>query len=284
MPIAVVAFVPVIHLGYLDFFKKYPGVLFVIGSDFYPEFPKLERDIRSLPPEQIHQALTALGVAMDVRLLEKGDEKGLQGYEIIMPSDELSQEFATRYLQGVAVTFESIFLRWNKTITLSEFVVPVHRKVTREEFDREIIDSLKDEAQKSSDWWRQIAAAAVRDGTVLLVSHNRHVPTDLSMDVYGDPRSNFDAGEKLEKKLSVDITANELSTVVHAEAGLVARAAKEGVALAGATLYTTTFPCPLCAKLAAEAGIKKVYYQKGYSLLDAERILEAYGIEIILVD
>jgi hypothetical protein len=35
--------------------------------------------------------------------------------------------------------------------------------------------------------------------------------------------------------------------------------------------------------LLAEAGIKKVYYQKGYSLLDAEEILKAYGVEIVLV-
>ncbi|HLN18769.1 MAG TPA: deaminase, partial [Patescibacteria group bacterium] len=61
------------------------------------------------------------------------------------------------------------------------------------------------------------------------------------------------------------------------------KAAKDGISLNNTNLYVTTFPCPTCAKLIAEAGIKKVYYESGYSLSDAEDILKNAGIEIILV-
>ena len=98
------------------------------------------------------------------------------------------------------------------------------------------------------------------------------MPNDFHLAEKGDPRSNFDAGQRL-----------DISTAIHSEVGLIAKAAKQGLSLDGASAYVTTFPCPNCAHLLAEAGIKKVYYQKGYSLLDAEEILKAYGVEIILV-
>ena len=82
----------------------------------------------------------------------------------------------------------------------------------------------------------------------------------------------FDAGEK-----------HHLSNSIHAEASLVGKAAKDGIRLNNTNLYVTTFPCPTCAKLVAEAGIKKVYYQDGYSLSDAEDILKNSGVELILV-
>ena len=66
-------------------------------------------------------------------------------------------------------------------------------------------------------------------------------------------------------------------------AGSCGELAKRGIALEGASIYVTTFPCPVCAKSVALSGIKKVYYSKGYSLLDAEDILRAYGVEIVLV-
>lgn len=284
MQTAIVAFVPVIHAGYLDFFKRYPGTLFVIGPEFYPEFPKLERDLRSLRPIDIQKALGALSVSTEVCLLEKGMERDLKRYRIVMPSDELSVAFAEKYLSEASVIFEPIFLRWNRIITTSESVVPPDRTISHDDFDREMMGRTKTEAHKSSDWWRQIGAIAVRGSEILVSAYNRHLPNDISMDVYGDPRSNFDAGEQLDQKLSIDITPNDLSTAIHAEANMIAQAARQGIKLEGASCYVSTFPCPTCAKLIAEAGIKKVFYEKGYSLVDAERVLRTYQIEIVLVD
>ncbi len=278
---ALVAFVPVIHRGYLDFFKKHNEPLFVIGSEFYSEFPKIERDIRTLAPEEIVKALSAFGISKEVILLSKKNLPDLRKFSLIMPEDEITEEFAKRFLPKKKIQFESIFLRWNRIITLKEFEVAPDRKISKKKFDTEMIARAGKEAVKSADWYRQIGAIAVRDGKVLFVSHIKYLPTELSQEVYGNPRSNFDAGEKL---INSPIDFTEIYTSIHSEAGIVARAAKEGVSLLGADLYSTTFPCPQCAKLIAEAGIKKVYYQKGYSLVDAERILKAYGIEIILVD
>ena len=71
---------------------------------------------------------------------------------------------------------------------------------------------------------------------------------------------------------------------MHAEAAVVAGAARDGISLAGADLYTTTFPCPACARLAAGAGFRRCFFAGGYSVLDGEEVLRAAGVRLIWVD
>lgn len=51
---------------------------------------------------------------------------------------------------------------------------------------------------------------------------------------------------------------------VHAEANAIAQAAKNGVRIDGATLYTTASPCYDCFKLLINAGVKRVVYGQYY--------------------
>lgn len=50
----------------------------------------------------------------------------------------------------------------------------------------------------------------------------------------------------------------------HAEIAAIIDAAKLGVSIRNSTLYTTTFPCHLCAKDIINAGIKRVVYLEAY--------------------
>lgn len=86
----------------------------------------------------------------------------------------------------------------------------------------------------------------------------------------GDPRAIFNKGVHI-----------ELSSYLHAEAHVIAEAARRGIATEGADLYVTTFPCPVCAKLLAATGIARLYYRDGYSVLDGEEVLLGAGIEIV---
>lgn len=56
----------------------------------------------------------------------------------------------------------------------------------------------------------------------------------------------------------------EFGRIVHAEMSALSDAARKGVSVEGATLYSTTFPCHLCAKLIVAAGINRVIYQEPY--------------------
>ena len=66
--------------------------------------------------------------------------------------------------------------------------------------------------------------------------------------------------------------------VVHAEQNAIAFAAKEGIKLKGTILYTTTSPCPVCAKLIASTGISRVVYLEEYRDKSGIDFLNKYGV------
>ena len=270
---AVIAFIPAIHKGYIDFFRKYPGDLYVLGKDFIVDFPHIERDIRTPEISDLKKIVSSLGLFDDVIELTRQTIEDLpNNLNIVMPDDSITRAIVEKYLKGRDITFDTTFLRWNKQISTIEHQIQPHRIISEEEKDKEFIALAEGEAKKSADWWRQIGSVAVKDNKILLSSYNQNIPSNFMLDSHGDPRSDFDAGVRI-----------DLVTTIHSEANLIAMAAKKGISLDGVSLYVTTFPCPVCARLISEAGIKKVFYSKGYSLLDAEDILKIKDVEIILI-
>ncbi|MES3034921.1 MAG: deaminase [Gemmatimonadota bacterium] len=62
---------------------------------------------------------------------------------------------------------------------------------------------------------------------------------------------------------------------MHAEQAAIAGAALRGVAVAGATLYVTTYPCHECARLILGAGIGRVVYVEPYAKSRARELYPA---------
>lgn len=59
-------------------------------------------------------------------------------------------------------------------------------------------------------------------------------------------------------------TVLDFHPCTHAEIAAICDAAKIGISIRNATLYTTTYPCHLCAKDIISAGIKRVVYLEAY--------------------
>lgn len=59
-------------------------------------------------------------------------------------------------------------------------------------------------------------------------------------------------------------TRHELCRGVHAEQNAVVQAAYFGVSIKDSTLYCTTFPCSMCAKILINAGISELVYREDY--------------------
>jgi dCMP deaminase len=57
---------------------------------------------------------------------------------------------------------------------------------------------------------------------------------------------------------------HELCRGLHAEQNAIIQAAKHGVRIDGATLYTTHHPCSMCAKMAINAGIGRIVCHEDY--------------------
>jgi len=74
-----------------------------------------------------------------------------------------------------------------------------------------------------------------------------------------------DVGHKLHKVLNEDGTVSQHCVrTIHAEQNAITQAAKFGTSVAGATLYIKMTPCPICAMLIVNAGIKRVVCDKRY--------------------
>ncbi len=67
---------------------------------------------------------------------------------------------------------------------------------------------------------------------------------------------------------------------VHAEANVIAFAARHGVNTFGSVLYTTHSPCVNCARLLMNAGIQEVIFEHQYRDLSGIRELEIAGVTV----
>ncbi|MFZ2978296.1 MAG: deaminase, partial [Candidatus Magasanikiibacteriota bacterium] len=71
----------------------------------------------------------------------------------------------------------------------------------------------------------------------------------------------------------------------HAEQNAICQAAKNGVALDGATMYCFMTPCYTCAKLLITAGIKRVVARRDYhAASDSKRIFNTAGVQLDILD
>lgn len=271
-------YIPVIHRGYLNFLKKYQNVekIYLFDNDVLATFEWLRKDIRSLQPSEVVVGLRAVLAEEKITLpietlsLAQLTELSNTQLEVIMPNEDITREIAERFFSNHSVTFDTVFLRWEKKNTVQEQAVHPDQTLEFSAFDHQMMGKANTIKEQSADWWRQVGAVIVKDGEVVLSAFNHHVPDQYQTLYNGDPRGNFKKG------LNID-----LSTAIHAEAAAIAQAAQHGITLDGTELYVTTFPCPSCAKLVAYSGIKKIYYQDGYSVVDGEDILKERNVEIV---
>jgi len=87
-------------------------------------------------------------------------------------------------------------------------------------------------------------------------------------------------------RLTVEVPTVKILVPLESQlaAMLIAEAAKRGISLEGTNLYVTDFPCPPCAKLIARSGITRLYFSRGYAVLDGESTLKNKGVELVFVD
>ena len=128
-------------------------------------------------------------------------------------------------------------------------------------------------ANDSGCWWRQVGSLLVKDGKILYKSCNVMLPNKDECYRIGCIRDHIKPGEKM-----------DFCSAIHSEVNIVAMAAKDGQSLKNTNLYVTSFPCPRCAKVIAQSGIKKVFFNQGWSNFDGERVLKGAGVELIKID
>jgi dCMP deaminase len=272
------AYIPVLHRGYLDFFNKYPDIdtIYIFGNQILKLSDYLRKDLRAFDPESAHKVVGSLGRFKNVHILDKTTIAKLQAdnTEIVFADDDISHLVADEYFSSNKVSYYPVFLRWDRRGMDKDAAADQHDgvEITDSEFEANIMKEALEEASKSSDIWRRVGAILILSDGSSQKAYNSGMPTPYSPWIEDDPR--------ILSKQGSDI---DVSVFFHAEAKLIAKAAKVGQSLTGSTLYVTTFPCPACAMLVANSGIKTMYYKDGYAVLDGRRILEDNGVKLIRV-
>jgi dCMP deaminase len=267
----VIAYVPVIHEGYVRFMRELPddALIALCGPDSMRRFPWIKKDIRAVAPGSAARMLS-LVFAREVCVLteEVVEEARASRARIIAPDEEEVRHLADSLFPESEREFRSVFLRWDrkKVLSAEDVDAPVATDLT---VHGAFMERARMAASGSYDWWLQVGAVLVPVSGDPLIARNEHVPDPRMPYILGDPRSFFSAGVHA-----------DLSTAEHAEARLVGEAARHGISLAGASMYVTVFPCPRCAKLIARAGISRLYFQGGFSSLRGADDLRAVGVEL----
>ncbi|GMT98983.1 cytidine/deoxycytidylate deaminase family protein [Corallococcus caeni] len=117
----------------------------------------------------------------------------------------------------------------------------------RGNWDQYFMDIAQQVATRATCDRKHVGAVLVRDKTILSTGYNGAIR--------GLPHCD-EVGHMMENGHCV--------ATVHAEANAIIQAAKNGVGIDGATIYTTASPCWPCFKLIANSGCTRIVFGEFY--------------------
>ena len=146
----------------------------------------------------------------------------------------------------------------------------------RPSWDRYFMDLAEVASRRSNCSRRRVAAVIVRDHRVISTGYN------------GTPcgvRNCFDGGCPRCASNVPSGTAISECLCRHGEENAIVQAARYGIAVQGAVLYTTYSPCLQCAKMIINAGISEVIYHRRYTIDDVSlALLREAGVRVRPLD
>jgi len=141
----------------------------------------------------------------------------------------------------------------------------------RPSLDEYFMEMAKLISKRSTCLRRKVGALLVKDKRVLATGYNgapKGLPHCSEVGCVRE-KLNIPAGER-----------QELCRGLHAEQNCIIQAAVFGVSTKGATLYTTHFPCSICAKMIINAEISEIVYEEDYEDELAKKLLKEANIKI----
>lgn len=138
---------------------------------------------------------------------------------------------------------------------------PVQKRV---DWDTYFMNIAQVVASRSTCDRKFVGAVIVRDKTILSTGYNGSIRKLEHCD---------EAGHMMEN--------NHCVATIHAEANAILQAAKNGVCIDEATIYTTASPCWNCFKMIANVGIKKICFAEFYRDERIFTIAKKVGIQLL---
>ncbi len=147
-------------------------------------------------------------------------------------------------------------------------------RINRPSWDDYFMNIARLVATRSTCLRRQVGAVVVKDKQILATGYNG-APSGLT---------HCDQVGCLREELGIPSgQRHELCRALHAEQNAFLQAARHGASLAGGTLYITTQPCSICAKMLINVGIKKIVIEGDYPDDFALQFLKESKIETVVL-
>ncbi len=125
----------------------------------------------------------------------------------------------------------------------------------RPSWDEYFLEMARLVSKRSTCLRRSVGAVLVRDKRILATGYNG-APSGL--------KHCIEIGCIRQKLKIPSGERHELCRALHAEQNALIQASLHGISVKGATLYSTTQPCVICAKMLINAGIKEIVITHGY--------------------
>lgn len=141
----------------------------------------------------------------------------------------------------------------------------------RPSWDEYFMTLAKQVATRTTCIRRAVGCVLVRDKRIIATGYNG-APTGLHHCAEtGCIRQKLDvpSGER-----------HELCRALHAEQNALIQAARYGLPVDGSTIYITTQPCVVCAKMLINAGVQEIVYANPYPDELSLSMLEEAGIKL----
>ncbi|HCU08365.1 MAG TPA: cytidine deaminase [Clostridiales bacterium] len=144
-------------------------------------------------------------------------------------------------------------------------------KERRPSWDEYFMEMAQVVRKRSTCLRRSVGAVIVMDNRIMTTGYNG-VPVGIE---------HCESRGCLREELHVPSgERHELCRGLHAEQNAIIQAAYLGQRIAGATLYCTTQPCVICAKMIINAGIWRVVIQETYPDELAEAMFREAGVQV----
>jgi dCMP deaminase len=137
----------------------------------------------------------------------------------------------------------------------------------RASWDEYFMNIAKVVASRSTCDRKFVGAVIVRDKTILSTGYNGSIRKFEHCSEVGHMMEN-----------------NHCVATIHAEANAILQAAKNGVCIDGATIYTSASPCWPCFKMIANAGIKRICYGEFYRDERIFKIAKKIKLELVKLE
>jgi dCMP deaminase len=223
------------------------------------------------------------------RIVERKSSTDRVSFQDFVRQEESEMENVDPSKQNLKVCIEMADVCFRNDWTVSELKGKVEKAL--EQVSEDETQGEKYVRPTWDEYFMDICRAVAKRGTCdrgrtscVIVKNKQILVTGYAGSPLGLPHCD-EVGHQFENTIHEDgVKRSHCIRTTHGEQNAICQAAKIGVPIDGATLYCKMEPCPVCAKMIINSGIKRVVCEKRYQS-GAQSLLEEAGVLVeVLID